>query len=297
VVFVAIGAVVAATLTSGRRAESARVRATLRSLGWIVAGAAIVVGITAVVLTWYGVLGGFMADVVGTSLRMRIDDVAFFRHYYLTQAITDGWVTWALAALGAIALRARPAGPPGFAQIQCWSVAAGLVGVFVTKAPLRQFFLMFVPALAVLAAYGAATLGRWLTIRQPPLVSGIITAGLIVLATVPAIRAALTPQRPIDWQLRTINTVVSVTGPDDRVLDTSQGLYLTRLPAYRYFYLNPDVVRLLPPDQLTEGLLAALQNPRVKVAFADETLPGPVAAFVRDRFALIPYGAPARLRR
>jgi hypothetical protein len=124
-----------------------------------------------------------------------------------------------------------------------------------------------------------------------------VTAAFVLLAAVPAVGSVRTPQRPIDSQLRTINAVISVTAPDDRVLDTSQGLYLTRLPAYRYFYLNPDIVRLLPADQLTQGLLSALQDPRVKVAFADDNLPGPVAEFVRDRFDLIPGGAPARLRR
>jgi hypothetical protein len=297
VIFVAFGATVATVVTSGRRAEAARVRAALRTFAWIVAGAAAVSGIAAGVLAWYGVLGGFMADVIGLSVRMRIDDVAFFRGYYLREAMTDGWATWVLAAIGAVAFRAQRVGPPGLAQILCWSVAAGLIGVFVTTVPLRQFFLMFVPPLAVLAACGVTLLGRWFAMRQVPFVAEVITAALMLFATVPAIRAAVAPQRTIDSQLRTINAVVSVTTPEDRVLDTSQGLYLTRLPAYRYFYLNPDVVRLLEPAELTRGLLAALQNPRVKVAFVDDALPGPVAEFVRESFALIPYGAPARLRR
>jgi hypothetical protein len=101
----------------------------------------------------------------------------------------------------------------------------------------------------------------------------------------------------MDAQLRTINTVVALTSPDDRVFDSGTGLYLTRLPAYRYFYLNTDVLRLRPPEEWTREVLAALQNPRVKVAFAEDFLPGPIVEFVRDRFAPIPECEPARLRR
>jgi len=297
VIFVAFGATVAAVVVSGRRTPDARVRSAVETLVWIVAGAAAVAGITAAVLAWYGVLGGFITDFIGSGVSMRIDDVAAFRHYYLKHALYGAAVTWALAALGAIVVSARREGPAGHAEILCWSLAAGLVSLFVTEVPLRQFFLTFVPPVAVLAACGATMLGRWVAARLPPIVSAIAMTALVLFATVPALRAALGPRESMDAQLRTINTVVALTGPDDRVFDSGTGLYLTRLPAYRYFYLNTDVLRLRPPEEWTREVLAALQDPRVKVAFAEDFLPGPIVEFVRDRFAPIPECEPARLRR
>jgi hypothetical protein len=297
VIFVAFGATVAAVIVSGRRTPDARMRSALATLAWIVAGAAAVAGLTVAVLAWYGVLGGFITDFIDSGLRMRIDDVAAFRHYYLKHAVYGAAVTWALAALGAIVVSARRDGPAGHAEILCWSLAAGLIGLFVTEVPLRQFFLTFVPPVAVLAACGATKLGRWVGARQPSIITAIAMAALVLFATVPGVRAALRPRESMEAQLRTINTVVALTGPDDRVFDTGTGLYLTRLPAYRYFFLNTDVLRLKSAEEWTRDVLAALENPRVKVAFADDPLPDPIVEFVRDRFALIPGSEPARLRR
>ena len=283
-------------IVSGRRTPETRVRSAVQTLAWIVAGAAAVAGITAAVLAWYGVLGGFITDFIDSGLRMQIDDPAAFRHSYLKHALYGAAVTWALAALGTIVLTNRREGASGHAEILCWSLAAGLVGLFVTEVPLRQFFLTFVPPVAALAACGATMLGRWIAARQPPIVTAIAMAALVLFATIPGVRAALTPRESMDGQLRTINAVLALTGPDDRVFDSGTGLFLTRLPAYRYFYLNTDVLRLKPAEEWTRDVLPALQNPRVKVAFAEDFLPRPIVDFVRDRFAPIPGGEPARVR-
>jgi hypothetical protein len=119
---------------------------------------------------------------------------------------------------------------------------------------------------------------------------------LVLVATVRPVRAAFEPRQSMDAQLRTIHTVIALTDRDDRVLDVGSGLYLTRLPAYRYFYLNSDVVRLLPEEKLTREVLAALQNPRIKVVLGDSGLPRPIVDFVRAHFAPIQGLEPARLR-
>jgi hypothetical protein len=120
---------------------------------------------------------------------------------------------------------------------------------------------------------------------------------VVVFATQGSIRAALAPQPTMETQLQTIDTVLALTSQDDRVLDSGGGLYLTRLPAYRYFYLNSDVLRLLPPDDLIPEVLAALRNPRVKVVFLEDSLPEPIRDAMREGFAPIPDSFGARVRR
>ncbi len=64
--------------------------------------------------------------------------------------------------------------------------------------------------------------------------------------------------------------VLAVTKPGDRVFDCWTGLYLTRLPAYRYFFLNADVQRLLDARQMEEDLLRALDDPGVTAVILDD---------------------------
>jgi hypothetical protein len=67
-----------------------------------------------------------------------------------------------------------------------------------------------------------------------------------------------------------LREVLAVTKPGDRVFDCWTGLYLTRLPAYRYFFLNADVQRLLEPRRMEEDLLRMLDDPEVTAVILDD---------------------------
>ena len=59
----------------------------------------------------------------------------------------------------------------------------------------------------------------------------------------------------MDPQLRVLEQVLAVSAPGDRVFDCFSGLYLTRLHAHRYFYLNGDLQRLFTPEELERSIL------------------------------------------
>jgi hypothetical protein len=85
-----------------------------------------------------------------------------------------------------------------------------------------------------------------------------------------------------------LDKVLSLTGRDDRVFDCWTGLYLTRKPAFRYFYLNTDVQRLFDPAVLEREVLQALRNPDVRLVIADpdcERLPPGIQLYVQREFA------------
>jgi hypothetical protein len=84
-----------------------------------------------------------------------------------------------------------------------------------------------------------------------------------------------------------MRSVLSVTHPGERVFDCWTGLYLTRKPAFPYFFLLSDVIRVLEPERFEADLLGALRNPEVTAAIIDrnfEILPASVRAYVRRAF-------------
>ncbi|MEZ4654175.1 MAG: hypothetical protein R3E12_11465 [Candidatus Eisenbacteria bacterium] len=87
-----------------------------------------------------------------------------------------------------------------------------------------------------------------------------------------------------------LRQVLAVTKPGDRVLDCWTGLYLTRRPAYRYFFLNADVQRLLDAGTMEADLLRILDDPQVTAVILDDftlELPMPVQNKIRRDFANI----------
>ncbi len=283
-----------------------RMRRLVR-LGWIGLGtAAVALGIV-IILVMQGAWRGFWRDCVVTSARMTIDHPGWMRKELLSESMLRGdpglWIAGLLGAawLFSMAWRARgaggdePASPgssgsgpgasfgldrahgrngPEFSEASIrWemplSLAAGLVGFFVIGAPLRQYFLFFLPQLAVLAAALIVVLvrsirGRWLGIP----VALAVTAAMLV----PPWTMILPVQRQ-GAELEVLRNVLAETRPDQRVLDFWTGLYLTRLPAYRYFFLNSDVQRLLSPGQLERDLERVLDDPRVAVVIVDNNFP------------------------
>ncbi len=279
------------TTLAASNSGAARARIALIALLRILLGAFLVGAAAALVMSNAGILRGFWNDVFGSSLRMRIDNPSSFRWAFLKMTGRINAATWILTLVGALALwrsRGRLTGPT---HILIWSLGAGLIGLFLIQASMRQYFLTFLPQAAALAALGALALGRWIGSRLSRAAAVTALALAALLASGPAFLSMVGKEPFLRQQLPILRQVLEVTGRDDRVLDCWTGLYLTRLPAYRFFFLNSDVQRLIPRRQLEGDLLTALDDPRVKVVIRDpyfKLLPDAVQQRVDERFAPLP---------
>jgi hypothetical protein len=85
-----------------------------------------------------------------------------------------------------------------------------------------------------------------------------------------------------------MSRILALTRPGDRVLDHWTGLYLTRLPAYHYFYLNSDILRLIPRQRLEDDLTRLLDEGRLQLYIPDphsRLLPPTVLARLQSAFS------------
>ena len=300
VIYAAGGAAVAAAVAAG--ASSSRGwRCGAQVFGWIALGGVSVAGLAFGEMARQGMLEGFFADAVAQSLRITIDDPEKYRWLYLkTTARVDGFL-WAVSAAGALfVLRRFPKRAAGGLWILAGSFLAGALGLFIISAPMRQVFLPLLPATAVLGSVGVAAGTRAIAARYGnPAAAGALLLALLAIAAAPVGHLArMTPS--MDRQLRILERVLDVSEPSDRVFDCFSGLYLTRLPAYRYFYLNPDIRRLFTPEELEREVLRALDDPGVTLVLMDgecRRLPAPVQRFIRSTFAPLPGSDLIWLRR
>ncbi len=180
--------------------------------------------------------------------------------------------------------------PRGLGAMLSVSLAAALLGILHIGAPMRQYYLGFVPQIALAASLGLVTLFRERAPRTP-LAAWATAIAVLAVCVAPSAWSAYERHAPRGEQERFLREVVAVTQPGDRVFDCWTGLYLTRLPAYRHFFLLSDVFRVLDPKQLESDLLVALANPDVKVVIADthfRLLPDAVRMYVQREFAQRP---------
>ncbi len=288
VIYAAGGASVAAGIVAG--ASSSRGwRCGAQVFGWIVLGGVAVAGLAFGEMARQGILEGFFADAVVQSLRITVSDPEMFRWLYLeTTARVDG-VLWAVSAAGAlIAWRRSPQPAAGELWILAGSFLAGGLGLFHISAPMRQVFLPLLPAAAVLGSICLATGARAIAARyRNPAAAGALLLALLSIAAAPISHLArMTPS--MEPQLRILERVLEVSDPGDRVFDCFSGLYLTRLHAHRYFYLNTDIQQLFAPEELERGILRALDAPDVTVVLMDRgcrRLLAPVKQSIRSSFA------------
>ncbi|MFN8547854.1 MAG: glycosyltransferase family 39 protein [Candidatus Eisenbacteria bacterium] len=284
--FAAVGALFGRLLSD--RARDSKSFAAAAPIVWTLLGGAIVSSMILAVLASTGALRGFWHDCIGTSAHMTIDDPWGTRWGLLGGAILKANpVTWVLGAIGVgQLLRSREVLPecPPRTMIPC-SLLAALAGFFLMNAPLRQYFLFVLPALAITAAWAShrVVLAIGASFR------GVAFRVALPLALLVPPCVALLPVQRQGVEVEVLRTVLRATRPEDRVLDLWSGLYLTRLPAYRYFFLNSDVIRLLPPGKLESELLGVLDDPRVRAVIVDDhfrLLPASVRQRIRSEFAV-----------
>jgi hypothetical protein len=219
---------------------------------------------------------------------MRIDDPSAFRVHYLLSTLRANPATWALAAVGLVgAWRARGRLSPTPIWVLGGSLAAGFAGLFLIDAPMRQYFLTFLIPVALFGAWGAMRVVGYAA-RSRRSAGVLVLAGLLAAVVVPAWIEIRRDAGTMQDQLTVLDKVLSLTGRDDRVFDCWTGLYLTRKPAFRYFYLNTDVQRLFDPAVLEREVQQALRNPDVRLVIADpdcERLPPGIQLYVQGEFA------------
>lgn len=295
VIYAAGGASLAAALAAG--ASSSRGwRSGAQFFAWIALGGAAVAGLAFGEMARQGILEGFFADAVVQSLRIAIDDPGRFRWLYLkTTARVDG-ALWAVSAAGVliVAWRRSPRPARGELWILAGSFLAGGLGLFLISAPMRQVFLPLLPASAVAGSLGLVAGARALAARYgSPAAAGALLMALLAIAAAPLSHLARTTPS-MDRQLRILERVLEVSEPGDRVFDCFSGLYLTRLHAHRYFYLNTDIQRLFAPEDLERSVLRALEAPDVRLVLMDRDcrrLPTPVQRSIRSSFAPLQGGS------
>lgn len=291
VVYAGAGAALGSAVAGSIAAERGRFAAAMRALGWIALGGGIVAGIAALAMARDGILGGFVSDVLGTSLRMRIDDASAFRVHYLLTTLRANPAMWALALFGVIAAsRVRDRVAPTSTWVLGASLAAGVVGLFLIQAPMRQYFLTFLVPVACFGALGAVRIVAWsASVRRGA--GALVLAAVVAAVLVPPALELRRDAGTMQDQLGILTKVLELTGPEDRVFDCWTGLYLTRRPASRHFYLNTDVQRLLGPGALEAEVLPALRNPEVRLVISDEDcghLPSSIQSYVQQEFAPVP---------
>jgi hypothetical protein len=288
VIYAAAGASLAAAVVAGA-ASPRGWRAGARLFGWTLLGGTAVAALAFAEMARQGILAGFFADAVLQSLRITIDDPGRYRWLYLeTTAWVDG-ALWAVAAAGAL-IAWRRSSPParGELGILAGSFLAGGLGILLISAPMRQVFLPLLPAAVVFGSLGVVAGARAIAARYGnPAAAGALLLALIAIAAAPFAHLARTTP-PMDRQLRILEQVLEASEPGDRVFDCFSGLYLTRLHAHRYFYLNSDIQRLFAPEELEQGVSRALEDPAVRLVLMDRDcrrLPAPVQRSIRNRFA------------
>lgn len=295
VIFAGSGAFLVAILWNGQR-ERATLLAVLRRAIMAVSGALVVCAIGAAILAAFGVLDGFIRDVLVTSARMTIDDVEFMRNSLLRDSLKQNPALWAAGVAGGLLvarqwwlIRGKTGdirGRAGTAEddrtgaksaeddrirLACILLASwvtGFAGLFLIRAPLWQYYLTFLPQLALLATIACAAL-VFRAHRGGPIRAWIAAILLLASSLAPP---ALTLARfqPMGIEIDIMREVLAVTEPGDRVFDCWTGLYLTRMPAYRYFFLNADVQRLLDPKKMEADLLRMLDQPDVTAVILDD---------------------------
>lgn len=273
-IYAAAGGAIAVAVAT-HWSSSTRWRAALQTLLWIGFGGAIVATAVSAELARQGLFAGFIEDAVVQSLRMTIDDAGWFRAGFIAATARTDAAAWCLSILGVgIALRLLLRN--GLADtrareivILVASASAGLLGLFLIEAPLPQYFLCFIPQCLIFASWGISSVVTEIrsrgTIWMASGALGLILCLALYLPVQNQLDHAITHQS----QLEIIDTVRAATKPDQRVFACWSGLYLTRLPAYRYFFLNSDVQRLLDPVQMERDLHAVLSRADVAIYLHD----------------------------
>jgi hypothetical protein len=281
------------------RANPSRWRVDAARYGAAVLGGALSAGaIVAIALLAAGNLRGFVDDCIVLGSQVRVNDVEGLRDVVLIQALVRSPGFWLLVVAGALLPTGRA--PAGNAWVLRGAILGGAAGVFVINAPLHQYYLTVIAPGALLGARAIAALtspeirgttaAKAVPMRvRTRILAGALVAAAAVASSAPALRYTVeNSRRTMQAQLQRMSRILALTRPGDRVLDHWTGLYLTRLPAYHYFYLNSDILRLIPRQRLEDDLTRLLDEGRLQLYIPDphsRLLPPTVLARLQSAFS------------
>ncbi|MBW2420832.1 MAG: glycosyltransferase family 39 protein [Deltaproteobacteria bacterium] len=266
-------------------------RRALAHLGAMALGGLGVAAVALSLLQWTGSLEGFFSDVIAANLEISVGEVGGFLALYGAELLVDNGPSTFLGLAGMVilyrsraTLRSGPqhSGPQyglqyGLQYVLLASFGFALAGLFHLQAPLRQYYMSFLPQLCIAAAVALLAVHHWLLTRVhqrarrqvPTALSALLLAALLAVTVAPAVSRSLNQYGTQDQQRRRLAKVLELTRPGDRVFDCWSGTYLSRLPAFYFFYLNYDIQPIVPPARLRDELPQRLLAPDVRVAIWD----------------------------
>ncbi len=215
-------------------------------------------------------LSAFVEDVFLINLRWKARLAAW--PFFVSRFLEPNPFFAALAGLGLLAGAGRAAmtrGPEGrgdrMVALSAWS---GVLGLILLPVAWEQYYLLFLPQIAILGA-DALVRGTRLILRRPAASSGavamvVLGAALFLLAPV---RETLRPQwlRTDEAKTRAIALVIDNSGPSDTVLDGYSGIGVFSPHAFRYFFLHAEMRQMLSAATVREleaGLESGVIAPR-----------------------------------
>jgi hypothetical protein len=131
-----------------------------------------------------------------------------------------------------------------------------LAGVAVIPVAYRQYYLMPLPIVCLLAARAALSLAE----RARPWLVALAVAAMAALP-LNTLREAFVERN--DRQLADLRHVYETTRPTDLVMDGWRGMGVFRPHAFHYFFLHEEVVSMLPPARL-DAYLDALETGAIR---------------------------------
>jgi hypothetical protein len=250
------------------------------------AGFAVPLALTAAFFWWQASMGPFVElnFLLNSRWPYRLSPGPLGR-----ELLRQEWLVALLAAVGAARYAARrPAGndltTAGY-LLAGGCLASVVIGAFFIPVAQRQYALLALPSLALLAGAGFADLAhglrrwRW----APPLLLALVAAA----STLPAaLRLRESFGRTNGGTLANIRYVLRNVSASETVLDGFSGEGVFRPNAYYYFFLHDEIRRIAHPDELMSGLRRGEIAPKLVLfdRHLQEWSPD-LAAFLRANYA------------
>ncbi|MCX6580240.1 MAG: glycosyltransferase family 39 protein [Candidatus Aminicenantes bacterium] len=181
-----------------------------------------------------------------------------------------------------------------FVPIFCTvSVVAGL---FIIPAPQRQYYLLFLPLLAMYFAYiiiKCIESAAFTFIFKKPVYA--VTLLAIILIAHPLYLVVTRHPQKNHRQLADIRYIMAATKPSEAVLDGFSGYGFLRPHAYYYYFLHKEMRAMLSEKELSDDIIKSAAGQNTKVVIYDRhlrALPLKVRQYIEANYA--PGAIPSR---
>ncbi len=154
-----------------------------------------------------------------------------------------------IATLG----RTNPARPGGEAVV-FFSAASGLLGLVLLPVAWEQYYLLFLPQLAILGSGVLLSTTASLLKRAPSSAWVGLTVFGVSIASLASAKDAILNQRlrTGEGKERAIGLILDNSAPTDTVLDGYSGIGVFRPHAFRYFFLHAEMRKMLSEAEVRE---------------------------------------------